>query len=175
MLQKSKRRGNIQEEMMDKHKNSKRYVSEKYLNLRKNALDYSSEDMNLKLQNSDQVYIAVFDIPIESILDGFHTQTLVMLFGLNTHLYHGNGQVIVDLEKYVNVMKAMQSLFISCSQVLKYMQLTSDIDFYESKNIRAYLKTSEGIYFKELDMGCKEDRFLNMLLENVLKEIAKVL
>ena len=72
-------------------------------------------------------------------------------------------------------MKAMQSLFISCSQVLKYMQLTSDIDFYESKNIRAYLKTSDGIYFKELDMGCKEDRFLNMLLENVLKEIAKVL
>lgn len=131
--------------------------------------------MNLKLQSSDQVYIAVFDIPIESILDGFHTQTLVMLFGLNTHLYHGSGQVIVNLEKHINVMKAMQSLFISSSQVLKFMQLTSDIDFYESKNVRAYLKTSDGIYFKELDKECREDRFLNMLLENVLKEIAKVL
>ena len=98
-----------------------------------------------------------------------------MIFGLNTHIYHGSGEVIVDLEKNINVMKAMQSLFISCPQVLNSMQLTSDIEYFESNAIRAYLKTNRGIYFKELNMKNKEDRFLNMLLENVLAEIEKVL
>jgi len=71
-------------------------------------------------------------------------------------------------------MKAMQSLFISCPQVLNKMRLTSNIEFYESNNIRVYLKTSTGIYFKELNLENREDRFLNMLMENVLAEIAKV-
>lgn len=146
----------------------------RYLELREKALNYSNEDMNLKLENSEQVYLAVFDIPIESNLIGFDTQTLVLLFGLSTQIYHGSGAVITNLEKSDRVKKAMQSLFISCPQVLKTMQLTQDVEYYESNNIRAYLKTSSGIYFKELRMEKKEDRFLNMLLENVLSEIAKL-
>ena len=156
-----------------KLKNSKRDISKRYLDLRENALRYTNKDMNLKLENDKQVYLAVFDIPIKSNLVGFHTQSLVLLFGLNTHIYHGSGEVIVDLEKNINVMKAMQSLFISCPQVLNSMKLTSDIEYFESDAIRAYLKTNSGIYFKELNMENKEDRFLNMLLENVLAEIKK--
>lgn len=159
---------------MAEQKNYKRDVAKRYLDLREQALKYSNKDMNLKLENDKQVYLAVFDIPIESNLVGFHTQTLVLLFGLNTQIYHGGGEVIVDLEKNINVMKAMQSLFISCPQVLKTMQITSDIEYYESNNIRAYLKTNSGIYFKEINMENREDRFLNMLLKNVLTEIAKV-
>lgn len=83
--------------------------------------------------------------------------------------------IFTDLEKNASVMKAMQSLFISCPQVLSAMQLTTNIEFYESNNIRAYLKTARGIYFRELRQVNKEDRFLNMLLENVLVEIAKAL
>ena len=149
-------------------------VSKKYLDLRERALKYTNKDMNLKLENDKQVYLAVFDIPVESNIIGFHTQTLVLLYGLNTHMYHGSGAVIVDLEKNNNVMKAMQSLFISCPQVLGTMKMVSDISYYESSNIKAYLKTDSGIHFKELNMEIKEDRFLNMLLENVLTEIAKV-
>lgn len=147
----------------------------RYLDLRERALKYSNKDMNLKLQNNQQVYLAVFDIPTKSNLIDFHTQTVVLLFGLCTQIYHGSGEVITDLERNANVMKAMQSLFISCPQVLNVMKLASDIEYYESSNIRAYLKTSSGIYFKELRMENREDRFLNMLLENVLLEIAKVL
>ena len=60
-------------------------------------------------------------------------------------------------------------------QIARFVLLDLVACYFLCKNIRAYLKTSDGIYFKELDMGCKEERFLNMLLENVLKEIAKVL
>lgn len=155
-------------------KSNKIDVAKRYLDLREHALKYSNEGMNLKLQNNKQVYLAVFDIPIESSIVSFNTQTLVLLFGLNTQIYHGSGNVIANLEENMNVMKAMQSLFISCPQVLNTMQLISEIEYFESNNIRAYLKTSSGIYFKELNMEIREDRFLYMLLDNVLKEIAKV-
>ena len=43
-------------------------VSERYLELRQNALDYTFEQMNLQLENDKQVYLAVFDIPVESAI-----------------------------------------------------------------------------------------------------------
>ena len=36
------------------------------------------------------------------------------------------------------------------------MTLTHKTDFYESKNVRAYLKTRKGVYFKELTGETKE-------------------
>lgn len=116
--------------------------------------------------------MALFDIPVESRIIGFHTQTIVLLFGLSAHIYHGSGEVITGLEKNINVMKSMQSLFISCPQVLKVMELTRNIEYYESNNIRAYLKTNSGTFFKELDLQNKEDRFLKMLIDNVLLAMA---
>ncbi len=151
-----------------------RKISEKYLQYRERVLSYTNIDMNLALENDEQVYIAVFDIPLESSIIGFQTQTLALVFGLNVHIYHGSGSVIVDLEKYEKVMKAMQSLLISSHQVLKKMNLVDNTDYYDSKNIRAYLKTRKGVFFRELNGDCKEDRFLSMLLSNVLKEISNV-
>jgi hypothetical protein len=147
----------------------------KYLNLRNNALNYTYNDMNLKLENDNQVYIAVADIPVESKIIGFHSQTLVLIYGLNTHIYCSNGQVITKLEKFTNVMNAMQSLFISCPQVLHNMKLTEDVNYYDSDKIRIYLKCRKGIYFREIKSVLKEDRFLKMLIDNVLFEIAHVL
>jgi len=48
-------------------------VSERYLELRQNALDYTFEQMNLQLENDKQVYLAVFDIPVESAIIGNKT------------------------------------------------------------------------------------------------------
>jgi len=72
-------------------------------------------------------------------------------------------------------MNAMQSLFISCPQVLQNMHLTEDVNYYNSDKIRIYLKCRKGIYFREINNALKEDRFLKMLLENVLSEIAHAL
>ena len=104
--------------------------------------------MNLKLENDEQVYIAVFDIPTKSGLLYGQTQTLALVFGLNTNIYFGNGDVLTGLEKNKNVMQAMQSLFISSPQVLTAMELVESFNYYDSKNIRAYLKTRRGVYFK---------------------------
>lgn len=148
-------------------------VSERYLNLREQVLRYSNEDMNLSLENDKQVYIAVFDIPLKSNIIGFQTQTLALVFGLNTHIYHGSGNVMVELEKNPEVMKAMQSLLISSHQVLNSMKITTDTEYYNSEYVRAYLKTRKGIYFKELRGESKEEKFLLMLMNHVLETIAK--
>lgn len=111
-------------------------VSERYLALREQVLRYSYQDMNLMLDNDEQVYIAVFDIPLKSKIMGFQTQTLALVFGLNTHIYHGSGNVMVDLEKNEEVMKAMQSVLVSSHQVLEYMKRTENTEYYESKNVR---------------------------------------
>ena len=137
--------------------NEKRVVS-KYLEYRENVLKYTNTDMNLKLENDEQVYIAVFDIPTESGILYGHTKTLALVFGL---------------EKNRDIMNAMQSLFISSSQVLQSMQLVDDYSYYESSNVRAYLKTRRGVYFQELTNKSREERFLNMLMENVLITISK--
>lgn len=139
-------------------------VSERYLALREQVLRYSYQDMNLTLDNDEQVYIAVFDIPLKSKIMGFQTQTLALVFGLNTHIYHGSGNVMVDLEKNEEVMKAMQSVLVSSHQVLGYMKRTENTEYYESKNVRVYLKAKKGIYFKELKENSREDKFLMMLL-----------
>lgn len=153
----------------------KKSVTSDYLNYRENVLKYTNVDMNLELQNDEQVYIAVFDIPYESGILYGHTKTLALLFGLNTHIYFGNGDAFTGLEKNKNVMSAMQTLFISSPQVLKKMKLVDKHEFYDSKNIRAYLKTRKGVYFKEINNKYKEDRFLIMLMENVLRAISKIM
>lgn len=146
-------------------------VYNSYLKYRDQVLDYTNQDMNLRLEDDKQVYIAVFDIPFESNIIGFQTQTLALVFGLNTHIYHGSGEVNVNLEENPNVKKAMQSLLISSNQVLSKMQLTANTKFYNSNYVRAYLKTDKGIYHMELKGKNREEKFLMMLLNNVLKEI----
>lgn len=148
-------------------------VYSKYLKYRNQILEYSNDDINLKLDNDKQVYIALFDIPLKSDIVGFQTQSLALIFGLNTNIYHGSGHTITRLEENSNVKKAMQSFFISCSQVLPHMELTDNVEFYNSDYIRVYLKTGKGIYFKELKETLKENEFIKNLLNHVLKEITK--
>ena len=145
----------------------------KYLLLRENVLNYTCEDMNLEITDDNSVYIALFDIPVKSIVKGLESQSLALVFGLNTHIYAQNGSVLVNLEQDPDVMKAMQSLLISSHQVLNYMELTNNIDFYPSNYVRAYLKTKKGIYFKELHDKEKPEKFLLALMNNVLHQIGK--
>ncbi len=49
-------------------------------------MQYTNIGMNLELENDEQVYIAVFDVPIESNIVGADTQTYALVFGL-IHIY----------------------------------------------------------------------------------------
>ena len=148
-------------------------VDGRYLKYRQQILEYTNEDMNLRLDNDEQVYIALFDIPQKSNIVGFQTQSLALMFGLNTHIYHGSGKALTGLEENSDVKKAMQSLFISSPQVLPYMKLTKNVEFYNSNYIRVYFKTSKGVYFKELKEKAKENDFIMMLMNRVLHAITE--
>ena len=65
------------------------------------------------------------------------------------------------------------TFFMNCPQVLQYTTITNDIEFYNSEYIRVYLKTSKGIYFKELKDDCKENQFLKMLINKILDQIGQ--
>lgn len=153
--------------------NLDKQVDERYLNNRLQVLNYTNRDMNLTLENSNQVYIALFDIPIETGIMGFQTETLALIFGLNVNLYHGSGSAITNIEQYPEVMKAMQSLLISSSQALPYMELTEDFNFYNSHYVRVYLKTAQGVFYRELCKNDKIDTFLQGMMNYVLNEITK--
>lgn len=158
---------------MDNKLIGEKKVYSAYLDYRNQVLKYTNEEMNLTLTSDNQVYIAVFDIPLKSVIVGNQTETLALVFGLNAQLYHGSGEAVTGLEKNINIKKAMTSLMISASQVLPVMELTETTEFYNSDHIRVYLKTRKGIYFRELIGNIKEDRFMEMLLTRVMKEISK--
>ncbi len=158
---------------MDNRLIGEKKVYSLYLEYRDQVLKYTNEEMNLTLTSDEQVYIAVFDIPLKSGIVGHQTETLALVFGLNAHLYHGSGEAITGLEENTGIKKAMTSLMISASQVLPVMELTENTEFYNSNHIRVYLKTAKGIYFRELTGNIKEDRFMEMLLARVMKEISE--
>ena len=152
---------------MQKNDQNKKLISEEYLKYRRQLLDCDASDINLKLEKDDQIYIAGFDIPAESLIAGNHTRTLALVFGLNTHIYFGNGGAVTGLEKDPKVMQAMQSLFLSAPQVLNTMELTENYEYYDSDRIRAYLKTRRGVYYRELYSDRREDSFLIMLMNRI--------
>ena len=79
-------------------------ISEQYLALRKRVLEYSEKDMNLLLENDEQVYIAVADIPTKSGLYQNSAYTIAMAYGLSLHILFQNGRFISGLgeQKEVN-------------------------------------------------------------------------
>ena len=125
-------------------------VSERYLTLRERVLRYSYRDMNLSLDNDEQVYIAVFDIPLKSNIIGFQTQTLALVFGLNTHIYHGSGNVMVDLEKNAEV---------SLNDIISNKQLKKE-DIENKINIARNESSKESMVFQRVDGCCESINYI---------------
>ena len=134
-----------------------------YLAIRKRMLNFTNEDMNLTIPNDGKVYayLALVDIPV---LDGY--ASIAMCFGSNCEVYFNNGTGDFELEKDESVKNASLRFLVSSTQVLHVMELTTDFAFKPSRNMRVFLKTTKGVYFKELD-DSKESRFLETLIKNV--------
>lgn len=156
---------------------NKQEISKEYLKLRKAVLNYTYRDMNLSLENNQQPYIAIIDIPVDSIVYNNRGYSLILIYGLNTHIYFYSGSYLIDLEKSNEVMKAMQSFFISIPQTFKSLKYTTSIeeDFYSpnTDNWGIYIKTRDGIYYTKKLTDSKEDRFIKMLVNNIQREINK--
>lgn len=150
-------------------------ATELYQKMRNNLLNYSSDDMNLKLDNDNQVYLGIIDIPNNSIIENNEVFSIGMLFGLNTHLYMGSGDFRVNLEQNLSIMNSMNSLLISSSQVLDDNNLISveEANFNGKKQL--ILKSQKGLYRFYLDGSTKELIFLGKLVNEILSNILKKL
>ena len=112
------------------------------------------------------------------------TQTIFDNFNKSVEMIKQNGDTLFENTEKVkghfdNEVQAnsgfitqFKGVFVSSSQALPYMDLTNDIEFYNSKKVRVYLKTKRGIYFKELDSQNKVDVFLSNMMNHVMAKIS---
>lgn len=147
-------------------------VSEKYLANRAQILRYTYEDMNLKIDNAEQVYIALFDFPAQSLVAQNSLQSLALVFGLNVHIYNSDGSSMLGLEKDPDVMKAMQSALISIHQAIPSMKKVKDYSGLPDGEPQVFLKTKSGVYFKKISTEDRVDQFLLGMRNLVLRTIS---
>lgn len=150
-------------------------ATESYQKMKRNLLNYTNIDMNLKLDDDKQVYLGIIDVPNNSIIENNEVFSIGMIFGLNTHFYAANGNFKVDLEKNNQIMSAMNSLLISSGQVLSDENLVSleKIDFTGKKQL--ILKANKGLYRFYLDGTTNDLIFLEKLTNKVIREVLKEL
>jgi hypothetical protein len=69
-------------------------------------------------------------------------------------------------EKHENVMKAMQSVLISSHQALLEMKSTGDLEFYESENVRVYLKTRKRVFLGNYQMDYSGVQMVSLFIKD---------
>lgn len=148
-------------------------MNTKYLKNRENVLNYTNEDMNLTLNNNEQVYLAIIDIPTGSGIVDNEVMSIALIFGLNTHVYFANGNAKVDLEKNDDVMQLMQSVLISSHQALPHMKKVDDYEIQGLDSKHIYLKTSEGVFYTPLNSENQAQNFLEGMTNMLIREIGK--
>lgn len=145
-----------------------------YLLLRWRVFAYTDRDLGLGLLDDNEVYTVLVDIPFEDASTGEKlSKTFTVMRGFNIHLYYSDGSALLELERYRKIRRAGEKLLSNLGKVLPYMQLTGDTDFYESENVRVYVKTCQGVYFKEInpDSERKEDERVLSLLSDMLQVV----
>lgn len=92
-----------------------------YLGLRQQALDMKAIDIGVTLDNNEQVYGAVVDMPTS---DNKNIATLVCFFDGTVSLYYSTGGGLLGFgQTYEEVRKAGMSFLFSAVQVLPIMKL----------------------------------------------------
>lgn len=91
-------------------------MNEIYLGLREQAFLITPKQIEIYLENNEQVFAAVVDIPVsEGIL------TIFCSFDGTVSLYYSNGKCDIGLGEKQNIRKAAMSFLVSSGQCLKFM------------------------------------------------------
>ena len=141
-----------------------------YLGLRKQAFLITPQDIGVYLENNEQVFAAVVDIPASGKM-----VTMFCSFDGTVSMYHSNGKCDIGLGQKENIRKAAMSFLVSSGQCLKFM------DSYESNEIieqrmQVFLFYKDGIKTQKIcidSLKTKEEKFLNFMVQNILSEIRK--
>ncbi len=95
-----------------------------YLGLRQQALSVKPEQLGVTLDNNEQVYAAVVDLPVTHA-----TVTLACFFDGTVSLYYSNGGGMLGAgQKHEEVRKAGMSFLFSAGQTLKFLEKTDNLD-----------------------------------------------
>ena len=145
-----------------------------YLGLRQLALDTKPEDIGVTVDNNEQIYAAVVDLPLTNGIT-----TFVCFFDGTVSLYYQNGGGMLGIgEKYEEVKKAGISFLFSAGQTIQFIKPSQNFNLPTNNIISVYLKAKENTYKAEINMSNiqsqeKHIQFLNFLIQNVLDKIRK--
>ncbi|GLC30959.1 hypothetical protein [Clostridium omnivorum] len=145
-------------------------MNDVYLDLREQAFLITQQDIGVYLENNEQVFAAIVDIPIKG-----KVATMFCTFDGTVSLYNSNRRCDIGLGNNEGIRKASLSFLVSSGQCLKFM------DSYESKDIieqcmQVFLFYKNGIKTQKIcidGLKTKEEKFLNFLIQNILSEIRK--
>lgn len=153
-------------------KKKEKNIDNPYLGLRQLALDTKPEDIGFTLDNNEQVYAAVADLPLANGI-----ATLVCFFDGTVSLYYQNGGGMIGMgQKYEEVKKAGMSFLFSAGQTLQFLKSAQNFNLPANNIVSVYLKTKESTYKAEINMSNihsqeKHIQFLNFLIQNMLNKI----
>lgn len=143
-------------------------MNELYLGLREQAFLIKPQNIGVYLENNEQVFAAVVDVPVNGKI-----VTMFCSFDGTVSMYYSNGKCNIGLGKKENIRKAAISFLVSSGQCLKLM------DSYESNKIieqsmQVFLFYKSGVKTQKIcinSLKTKEEKFLNFLVQNVLSVI----
>lgn len=136
------------------------------------TLEIKSQDIGITLDNDEQIYAAIADLPISKGL-----VTLVCVFDGTVSLYYQNGSEMLGMcQKYEEVKKAGMSFLFSAGQTLQFLKLADNFNLPKGNKACVYLKTKNNTYKVEFDMSNTQEeekhiQFLNFLIQNTMNAI----
>lgn len=143
-------------------------MDEVYLGFREQAFSINAEDINIDLENSEQVFAIVVDIPISE-----NIATLFCSIDGTVSMYYSNGKFDIGLGEKEVVRKAAVSLLISSGQCLPFVNLYEN-HIIDHSAMQVFMFFRDGIKTMKIDIAhskTKEEKFMNFLIQNVLTAI----
>ena len=143
-------------------------MNEVYLGLREQTFLITPKDIGVYLENNEQVFAAVVDIPVNGEI-----VTMFCSFDGTVSLYFSNGKCDIGLGKKENIRKAAMSFLVSSSQCLRFMDSYESNEIIE-QSIQVFLFYKNGVKTQKIcidSLKTKEEKFLNFMVQNILSEI----
>lgn len=143
-------------------------MDEIYSGLREQAFSINAEDINVDLENSEQIFAIIVDIPTTK-----NIATLFCSIDGTVSMYYSSGKFEIGLGEKEIIRKAAVSLLISSGQCLPFMNSYENHEI-DQNAMQVFVFFREGIKTKKIDIThirTKEDKFMNFLIQNVLTAI----
>ncbi len=146
--------------------------NEKYLGLRQKVLNLKPSDIGITLDNEQQVYAAVIDMPINK-----NIASLICMLDGTVSLYYSNGGGMIGLgQKFDEIRQAGGSFLVSVGQALTKFDRVNKFPLPDGNKTNVYLITMNCIYKASFDMNkinssSKEISFVNYLIQNIINKI----